>query len=259
MRIDAVTVALLDMPHQDALAFNRWYDLDHLPEHVSKNDVVTGQRYVATRPTRRAPGVVAGDLTQSHPPYATVYSFGGPLDFLDDEAVAGWHDKDRTIVKAGRYWRGGSIAFSTSWRPAEAHTRTSIQIDGDAVLHLPHRSVIFSFGRVNDADKAASWWNATQNPDLLDVPGVLAIVRMEPAGRTDTDLMLHVLLCENPAVETMELIDQVRSAQRATGRFPAYGGVYTLEAFLPYDRIVPFEYDFVGELDTEPIPAQHHS
>jgi hypothetical protein len=32
--------------------------------------------------------------------------------------------------------------------------------------------------------------------------------------------------------------------QRAIGRFPAHGGVYDRMAFLPFDRIVPLEYDF---------------
>jgi hypothetical protein len=248
VRIDAISIALLDI-HREHRRFNRWYDLDHLPEHVSKGDVVSGQRYVATGPTRRAAGVLAGPLTSGHPAYATIYSFGGPLDFRDDEALDGWRDKDRTIVKAGRYWLPGNVCHSSAWRTVEAHARGSLPISADAVPHLAHRSIVLSIGRVTDAARAAAWWEATQRDAILDLDGVLAIRRLAPADAEGADLMLHIILSERDPVSTVGALAELRAAQGLTGRFPAHGGEYEQVALLPYERIVPFQYDFVDQLE----------
>jgi hypothetical protein len=248
VRIDAITIALLDI-HREHRRFNRWYDLDHLPEHVSKADVLSGQRYVATGPTRRAAGVLAGPLTAGHPAYATIYSFGGPLDFRDDEAIAGWREKDRTIVKAGRYWLPGSVPHTSSWRSVEAHARGSVPISADAVPHLAHRSVVLSIGRVTDHARATAWWDATQRDAILDLDGVLAVRRLAPADPERADLMLHMVLSERDPVTAIGALSELRAVQRLTGRFPAHGGEYEQVALLPYERIVPFQYDFVDELE----------
>jgi hypothetical protein len=250
MRVDAVSIALLDV-RSDHRHFNRWYDLDHLPEHVSKPDVVNGQRYVATGRTRRSAGVVAGPLTQGHPPYATIYSFGGPLDFRDEAAVAGWRDKDRAIVKAGRYWLPGTLAHNSSWRPAVNWTRPSHPLSADAVAYLPHRTLVLSIGRVTDRERASNWWNETQNDSILDLGGVLAVRQMDPADAEHADLMLHLVFSEHDAVTTMAALDELREVQRFTGRYPSHRGEYEALALLPYERIVPFQYDFVDELDLD--------
>jgi hypothetical protein len=257
MRVDAITIALLDV-RSDHRHFNRWYDLDHLPEHVSKADVVAGQRYVATGQTRRCPGVVAGAPTNGHPPYATIYSFGGPLDFRDEAALAGWRDKDRAIVRAGRYWLPGTLAHGSSWRPTATVTRRSIPISDDAVAYLPHRTVVMSIGRVTDREQASSWWAATQRDSILDLDGVLAVRQMEPADAAGADLVLHLVYSEHDAVTTMSALDELRDVQRLTGRYPAHRGEYEVVALLPYERIVPFQYDFVDDLEIDaasPSPA----
>jgi hypothetical protein len=42
----------------------------------------------------------------------------------------------------------------------------------------------------------------------------------------------------------MPRIEAALHYQGAIGRWPAHGGVYEPVAFLPYERIVPLEYDF---------------
>ena len=39
MEINGMMLAMLDIPAWCTEEYNRWYDLDHLPEHVSKGDV----------------------------------------------------------------------------------------------------------------------------------------------------------------------------------------------------------------------------
>jgi hypothetical protein len=247
VEITGIAMALLDIRPELTQEFNRWYDLDHLAEHVSKGDVVAARRYVAPRPLRRAPGVQRSDWVGDYPPYMTMYLFGGPLDFMSDDALALWRDKDRWIVREGRYWIAGTVPHISRWRIADAVSRPSVLVSRDAVPHLAHRGIIIAVGRAPSADRvqeAVDWWDKTHLVDLFAVPGVLAAMRFTPVEADDADVLLHVLLCEQPPAEVMAGIEHSMRYQRAIGRFPAHGGVYERMAFLPYDRIVPLEYEF---------------
>lgn len=235
-------LALLDIPAAYTEEYNRWYDLDHLPEHVSKGDVLAGRRYVATRALRSAPGIVESDWSGGYPPYLTNYLFGGPLDFTSDEARQGWLTKDRGIVRAGRYWREGQGRHNSYWRLAGASARPSVLVSEAAIPWLAHRGVIVAAGRAQG--DAVAWWNDVHLVDLFAVPGMLAALRFEPVAEENADIVLHLLLCEDDPATVMEGIDRSMRYQRAVGRFPAHGGVYEPLAFLPYQRIIPLEYDF---------------
>jgi hypothetical protein len=247
VEVNAIMLALLSIPAEYTQEYNRWYDLDHLPEHISKGDVLTARRYVATRELREAPGIQTAKWTGGHPPYATTYLFGGPLDFLSDEARALWRDKDRVIVKQGRFWREGRAVHSTYWRLAGAFARPSVLVSKDAIPYLAHRGIIVALGRAPGPDRvqeAVDWWERTHLVDLFAVPGLLAAMRFSPTGQTEPEALLHVLLCDDPPGDVMERLADSRRYYQAIGRYPAYGGVYESIAFLPYDSIVPLSYDF---------------
>ncbi|MGD9796263.1 MAG: hypothetical protein AB7V43_22580 [Acidimicrobiia bacterium] len=247
MKINAIMVALLHIPAEHKETYNRWYDLDHLPEHISKGDVLMGRRYAATVPVRSAPGVVASELTDGHPSYATIYWFGGPLDFESEEARSGWLVKDKFITKAGRYWRAGVVPYSAGWRLARARARRSIRIDEEAITYLPHRGMILILGKARSAAERAdalAWWRDSQEDDLLDLPGVLAVLEFSPGEGVGDDQILHIVLCEDSPVEVMAALEQSRTLQQLTGRFPAHKGVYEQLALLPYQSIVPLDYSF---------------
>lgn len=239
-------LAFLDIPAEYTQEYNRWYDLDHMPEHVSKADVIVGRRYVADRGVRDLPATQLGEVWGGHPPYLTIYGFGGPLDMMSEEAREGWRTMDRGILKQGRYWMKGRSTGGGMFRVADAVARPSVLVGKPAIAHLHHRAVIVAFGKapsVERRDEAVSWWERTHLPDLFAVPGVLAALRCDPVGQ-DEDHILHVLLCEDTAKEVMPRIDAALRYAGAIGRWPAYGGVYEPVAFLPYERIVPLDYDF---------------
>jgi hypothetical protein len=246
VRVDGSQLAFLDIGPEYTQEYNRWYDLDHLPEHVSKPDVVFGRRYVAPAALRDLPGALAGDAFGGHAPYLTWYGFGGPLDMTSDEAREGWRTKDRAIVKQGRYWAKGRVAGLTSVRVAECLARPGCLVSEDAVPYLAHRGVIVAYGRPpapEQRDAAVAWWREVHLVDLFTVPGVLAALRCDPVG-DDQDHVLHLLLCEDAPADVMPRIAAMLRYQGAVGRFPAHGGVYEPACFLPYDRIVPLDYGF---------------
>ncbi|MGD9797538.1 MAG: hypothetical protein AB7H43_08045 [Acidimicrobiia bacterium] len=249
MDINAIALTFLEIPAELTQEYNRWYDLDHMPEHVSKDDVVMGRRYVATRAHREAPGALADEDFGNFAPYATIYFHGGPLDFTSDEARELWRVMDHRIVRQGRYWKDGRALGGGRWWLAEGTARPGVLVAPPAIPHLNHRGVIFAYGRapsVERRDAAVAWWRDTHLPDLFTVPGVFAALRFDPVPGDPggDDRLLHVILCDEPPIEVMGRIEESKRYTRAIGRFPAHGGAYEPLAFLPYDRIVPFEYDF---------------
>ena len=249
-------LAFLDIPAEYTQEYNRWYDLDHLPEHVAKADVVAGRRYVAPWSLRDAPGAVTPEW--GHPPYVTTYLFGGPLPFTSEEAASGWQEKDRTIVRAGRYWREGRGVCTGRWHLEAARPRPGCLVSEEAVPHLAHRGIIVALGRAPAPDRrpdAVAWWERTHLVDLFSVPGMLAALRFRSDDQAQADLVLHLLLCQDHPGDVMVRMDDAMRYHRAQGRFPAHGGVYEHTALLPYDRIVPLEYGFdVGPGPVEPGP-----
>lgn len=255
-----MTLAMLDIPAWCTEEYNRWYDLDHMPEHVSKADVLMGKRYVATRDLRDLPGVQPSEWIGGYPPYMTNYWFGGPLDFMSEEASSLWRVKDRGIVKAARYWQVGRGVHNSRWRVVDAFTRASTAVDKAAVPYLGHRGMIVAAGRAASVDRveeALDWWDSVHLVDLLSVPGLLAVVRLRPAGADNAGMVAHMLMCEADPAEVMTEIDRAMRYWRALGRFPAHKGAYQSVAFLPYRRIVPLEYDFdIGEPFEMPAGTQ---
>jgi hypothetical protein len=253
VKIEGMMLALLDIPAEYTEEYNRWYDLDHMPEHVAKPDVLMGQRYVAPRALRGAAGVIESKQVGGYPPYLTTYWFGGPLDMSSDQAREGWLSLDRRIVKAGRFWRPGRSRHNSRWRVTAAHTRPGCLVHQDAVPYLAHRGVIVALGQSASPDRlqeAVDWWEQVRLNDLFTVVGLLGAIRMEPATDEQSDLMLHILLCEDSPAMVMHDIEQKKKYWGAVGRFPAHAGVYQDVAFMPYQRIIPLEYDFdIGEAD----------
>jgi hypothetical protein len=257
VEVTGIALALLDIRSELTQEYNRWYDLDHLPEHISKADVVAGRRYVAPRELRSVPGVQPSEWLGGYPSYVTTYLFGGPLDFMSDEAQDLWRVKDRGIVKEGRYWNEGLLRHNSHWWLADAVTRPTVLVSKEAVPHLAHRGIILAVGKAPSADRvqeAVDWWDNTHLVDLFAVPGLLGAIRLAPVDPAHADVLLHVLLCEEPPADVMAGIDKAMRYQRAVGRFPAHGGVYERIAFLPYNRIVPLEYDF--DIPSDEAPSQ---
>jgi len=245
MEVKGTLLALLDISPDVTEEYNRWYDLDHLPEHISKADVLTARRYVAPRDLQ-ALGGGGSDLTGGHPPYLTMYYLGVD-DFAGEEAAALWTTKDRGIIKAGRFWRSGHVPFVRRARLAETFSPPSVLVSDEAVPYLGHRGLIVAVGRAESAEKvddARAWWRDTHLVDLFGVQGVLAAMRFEPTEPGDRDLLLHVLLLEDDPAVVMGRIGDALRYWNGVGRFPAHGGVYESLAFLPYRNIVPLEYDF---------------
>lgn len=245
MRVTGISLAMLDISPEYAEEFNRWYDLDHMPEHLTRTNVIFGRRYVATPQLQALPGIRSGEAPPGHPPYLTIHSFGGPVDFTSDQGRADLERTDRAIIKAGRYWRRGQSVYNSHWRFAAAQSRSSVHVSEAAIPHLPHVGIVVAIGQAASPERlaeASAWWDTTQAGDIHDIPGVLATVRYSAADPDKPGQLLHLLLCHHPVGEVMADLTRVRRVQESVGRYPAHGGVYETLALLPYQAIVPLEH-----------------
>jgi hypothetical protein len=245
MEVKGILFAMIDIDPEDTEGYNRWYDLDHLAEHVSKPDVLAAKRYVAPRDLRElADG--GGSFTGGHPPYVTVYYLGID-DFASEEAWALWTTKDRGIIKSGRFWRSGKVVLTLRWRLGETFTRPPVLVSDEAVPYVAHRGILVALGRAPSAEErgdALRWWRETHLVDLLAVEGINAAMRFDPVEDEEQDMLLHLLLLEDDPAAVMPRVRGALRYGEAVGRYPAHGGVYESIAFLPYRVIVPLEYDF---------------
>lgn len=247
MKIEGVLLGLLDIPADYTEDYNRWYDLDHLPEHLSKPDVVSANRYVADKMLREGADATPSDLFGGYPPYLTVYFLGGSADIASPDALSGWQEVDYRLRKAGRYWREGRGAYSGRWRLAAAFKGPSVLVSDAAVPHLRHRSLILVMGRAASPeafDQAIGWWANTHLVDLFTVAGILGALRLRSTAPDQSDLILHLLLCEGPGAEMADRLANGLRRWSAIGRYPCYGGAYEPLALLHYDLITPFSYNF---------------
>ena len=120
MEVAGILFALLDIPREETEEYNRWYDLDHMPEHISKADVLTAKRYVAPRDLQ-ALGGGGSELTGGHPPYLTMYYLGGD-DFAGDEAWAGLDHEGPRDHQVGALLAQRQSTFVRRWRLGETFT-----------------------------------------------------------------------------------------------------------------------------------------
>jgi hypothetical protein len=246
MQVNGMHLAFLDIPKELTEEYNRWYDLDHMPEHVAKDDVLMGRRYVAPK------YLVGHELNQESPfagghgPYLTIYSFGGPLDMESEEARAGWRTLDNGIVRAGRYWQAGRGVGGGRFRLEKAVARPDCLVQARAIPYLHHKGVIVALGKAPTPEGragAVAWWDDVHLPDLFAVPGVLAAIRGNPVEEDD-DQILHVILCDRSPLEVLDGISAALKYAKAVGRYPAHRGAYESLCFVPFDTIVPLQYDF---------------
>ena len=138
MEVAGILFALLDIPREQTEEYNRWYDLDHMPEHISKADVLTAKRYVAPRDLQEL-----GGGGQRRSPAGTRRTSRCTTSVATTSPATrrgqGWTTKDRGIIKSGRFWRSGSPTFVRRWRLAETFTRASVLVSDEAVPYLAHR------------------------------------------------------------------------------------------------------------------------
>lgn len=247
MKVEGMMLVFADVPggREKELEFNRWYDLDHVPEVLTAPCMISGRRYHATDDLMqyRADKLPnAPSIGQAR--YAAVYLVNGDLERVLAQMTA-VGDRLRPL---GRSMPHGKAVHVSVHRLMKTFVAPRIPVAPEAVPFLPHLGLQVAMGHVpdpKDIAEASAWWDDCHYPDMLGVPGWAAAMKFEPVGKEGQGRFTHLFYLDRPAREAHEELDKALPAMRAAGRSPHPRGIYKRVFSGPLSPIRPLEYDFL--------------
>ncbi len=245
MRVTGVGVGFIDPLPEATAEFNRWYDLDHLPENVALPEVLGSRRYVATPALKalRGPGALE-QLQDGKGAFCTTYLFGS-----EDMAKvqASMHELAVRLARQGRMYKRARTAFYTPHRLVKTYVRKDLPLAPEAAPYLGHTGIYLSMGIASAPQHRATmdaWYDQVHVPDILETPGFLACLRLEPVDPDRAGRFLHLFLLEGEIEQAMHALKAQVSVWRERGRLPAQPGLQTPLLRAAYEFITPLRYPF---------------
>lgn len=248
MRLKGMSVGLTDCDAGVAEEFNRWYDLDHVPENIALPEIVTARRYVCTpdlKQGRGAPEVPA--LANGGGAYAALYFIG-----VDDIAGTGVKMKQLfdDLLKQRRIFRKARITYSDRFKLVRTYSGKNVPpLAPEAVPYLGHTGILLSLTAIPDASRRAeveAWWDATHIPDIVSVPGVLGALRFESILPENDRRVMFLFLTDGDPKAAQANISAASKTWAAQGRIYAPDKRPHKTLFSsPYRAITPLKYDFL--------------
>ena len=235
MEIKGAVLAFVDVAPELTEDYNRWYDLDHLPTHISRPEVIAGRRYVADKELkalRRNVGMEA--LRNGEGAYFTTYLTNTTA--FDDYRVSG-RELDRGLNRAGRMWRQGFVPYAGYYRVTGTYAAEDIPVVPEAIPHLGHRGIVVVIGDAKDVDAAKSWWEGAGLPGALAVESVHGAIAFEADAAEEAGRLAYMLLVETDPADAA-----LNAALDAALGPPA--DIWTPLVTAPVRAVRPFEYDF---------------
>jgi hypothetical protein len=159
--------------HRD---YNRWHQLDHLPENRALAGIACGERWVHSPACGEVARPVAGPLDGVH--YAALYLFREPTA----ASVAAWQDLAERSFQWGRRpdraWVERPLMGFFSVVAAAVAAR--LALSPEALPLLPARGVHITVSRPHEphgdgAEAAWRWHDRVGTPALLETPGVAGV------------------------------------------------------------------------------------
>jgi hypothetical protein len=173
VRVAGLNFITIDCERDYAAEWERWYDLDHLPEFLAHDGVVSARRYRATPDllVARPPTPIA-DLADGRGAYCTIVGVGPDPAAADAgrEAMAAVHNRLMPIPGRMPDWDRIAPRFIEGYDVVSARPGTGVPVVADALAHLGHRGILVE---LHDPDAPAA---GDGRAALLAVPGVLAVL-----------------------------------------------------------------------------------
>ena len=218
-------------------AYNRWHQLDHLPEQLPLEGVAGGQRWVSTPACRRARMVDGGRLAPVH--YVTLYLMGEPLvDTLAAFAALGARLKDE-----GRFFDWRRARLSGPFVVTAAAAAERVLVSAAAVAFRPGTGLYVVVEEpAPGADPAAVRRPPDPGPALAvgHVAGVWAFASSaELAGARWRPGTLRITVCfldGDPLAAAAELGPLLAGPPPDDALVPVFAG--------PFETIVPGRWDW---------------
>jgi hypothetical protein len=244
MKLTGIIMSLFECEMEDEAAFNRWYDLDHIPEGIAMPEILWANRFIAT-PDLKAMRLPSEPqlIDPAKATYCTIYWCG-----VDDvaRAQAAMAASARDLFKReGRMIQPFSdVQLYEVCRLTGTYVRQDVAIHPDGVPYLGHRAIIVGVGELLDEarrDEVEDWYRDSHYPDMVATPGVLAALRFTPIEPRSPQRWVQVLLLDGEPSEVIPALRTglpARDASMPTGAFRvAYSAAYR--------PITPLKYDFL--------------
>ncbi len=235
MQAKGIIFTAIDTDADNIEAWNRWYDVEHLPPNIALPEIAHGRRYVAPPALHevRLPAEPARGFADGQGVHVTIY-----LTVTDPTvAIASMTEEREVLLAAGRMDNAGNRAVRTGdamdllWAAA----RPELRLAEADVPFLAHRSL-----RVVLRSECAEVRAVTDA--ALTVPGVLGVCSF--ASRFFAGTFADFYLIEAEAAETT-------LAARTAAAYPDDVEV-TLDA--PFEAITAFDYAFADDIRASTLP-----
>jgi hypothetical protein len=167
--------------HRD---YNRWHQLDHLPENRALPGIAFGERWVCS-PACAAAASAAGPLAGLH--YAALYLFRPPAA----EAIAAWQDLAERSFQWGRRPDRAWVErpLMGFFKVVSATVAPRLALSAEALPLLPGTGVHVTVSRPHEphgdaAEEAFRWHDRVGVPALLETPGVAGVYVLSSVSTT---------------------------------------------------------------------------
>ena len=206
MRVFGLTLILIDCDADYAAHWNRWYDLDHLPEFLALPGVVAAHRYLASPELldARPPSAIA-ELGPGLARYCTLVMVGpdAAAAAIGREGMAAVHN--RLIGVEGRMpdWSRITPRYIDGFDLVAATAGSGMPVSVDALAHLAHRGVLIELRSAEDADHPSfeSGVLAHLEFTISALPGVETPWDEEPANTSARPDRLDLYLLDRDPAE----------------------------------------------------------
>ena len=236
MKSSGVIVAALDSLPDAIEAWNRWYDLDHLPPNVALPGILSGRRYVASPELNALRARTEGSWwTDRQASFLTIYTlcgdimetFGAMVTLRDELDAAGrMFPEDQKVVRGGD---GLTLERATG--------RSGLTNDPAELPFLGHSGLVVLRNR--DAGSFSEGDHETLAEALLSDDAGSALLSYKSAVVTGAGL--HVLLLEG------DVAGRAKVVADAVQRVSAFSQA-------AYSAIEPHSYPWADELRAAGLP-----
>ena len=240
MEASGVIFAGLDCDLDAIEAWNRWYDLEHLPPNVVLGGIMQGHRYVAPPALHAARVATDGSPWRGgRVAFLTIYTLTGSpeaafeeMSTVRERLVAA----DRMFADDKKAVREGDVLRS-AWVVGDP----ALKADDRDVPFLSHTGVVVVQRRGDDA--VGAWYRDTWASAAVAVDGVHGVWSLSSINRPG--LALDLVLVEGDAAAAAGAI---RAAQ------PHHADA-EIVVDAPFDLIRPLHYPWAGEMQASDLPA----
>src|SRR5262245_3944328 len=171
VKLTGLMFALVSVKPGQDLAFNTWYDTDHVPENRALPGIFHAQRYYAPAALRALRGKIPeGAIRYEGGAYATIYFFESPVE----EAQRVMGELAEQMWKVERMHRGGMPVWTCHFELVEAHARPDHFLSAGAFEVAPHKGILVAIREVVEPgfeEEISRWDHEVHAPDLLSCKG----------------------------------------------------------------------------------------